>query len=296
MPGPPAGRTARQGWAEGGLRLACMVLALALAAILGFLLYFSLPLLERGRWTSLLAWAWRPWQGQFGILAMLAGSLCLGLSSLALAFPLGVGVVCCAHGLGPRWLSRLMLPLLRFLAGVPTVVYGFAAVFLLVPLVRDGLGEGSGFSWLSALLVLALLTLPTVALLLEAQFAALEPRVHLTAAALGLTRAQELRYIVLPLSGRGLGAAAALGFGRAVGDTLVPLMLSGNAPQAPQSLFDSLRTLTAHIALVLATDSGGLVYGSLFASGLILFGLACLVQLALAWLRAPAQEDGRPGA
>ncbi|MBI4799328.1 MAG: ABC transporter permease subunit [Desulfarculus sp.] len=293
MPSRPERRPAREGWVEGALGLAALTAALAVAAILGFLLYFSLPLFEQGQWTKLLTWHWRPQQGQFGILAMLAGSLCLGLSSLALAFPLGVGVVCCAHGLGPGWLSRLMMPLVRFLAGVPTVVYGFAAVFLLVPLVRDGLGEGSGVCWLSAMLVLALLTLPTVALLVDAQFAALEPRLHLAAAALGLTRAQELRYLILPLSGRGLGAAATLGFGRAVGDTLVPLMLSGNAPQPPLSLFDSLRTLTAHIALVLATDSGSLVYGSLFASGLILFALACLVHLALAWLRASGQGVAR---
>lgn len=275
--------------AVGSLGLAAMVAALAVLAILGFLLYFSLPLLDQGLWVKLLAWHWRPLQGEFGILSMFMGSLCLGLSSLALAFPLGVGVVCCAHGLGPPWLSRVLMPLVRFLASVPTVVYGFVAVFLLVSVVRDGLGGGSGFCWLSAMAILALLTLPTIALLIDAQLAVLEPGLRLTAAALGLTRAQSLRYLLLPLSGRGLGAAAALGFGRAVGDTLIPLMLAGNAAQPPASLFDSLRTLTAHIALVLATDSNSLVYNSLFASGLILFGLACLVQLALAWLRASGQ-------
>jgi phosphate transport system permease protein len=290
VPRHPARGSGSARWAEGVLRLSALAAALALAAILGFLLWFSLPLLERSQWASLLGWRWRPHQGQYGILSMLVGSLALGLSSLALAFPLGVGVVCCAHGLGPRWLSRSMMPLVRLLASVPTVVYGFTAVFLLVPVVRDGLGGGSGFCWLSAMTILALLTLPTIALLLDAQFAALEPRLRPAAAALGLTRAQTLRHLVLPLSRRGLGAAAALGFGRAVGDTLVPLMLSGNAAQPPQSIFDSLRTLTAHIALVLATDSGSLAYSSLFASGLILFGLACLVQLTLAWLRAPGRE------
>jgi phosphate transport system permease protein len=286
MPPPPGRGLTSERWAEGWLRLSALVAALAVAAILGFLLYFSLPLLAQEQWTKLMCWRWRPQQGEYGILSMLAGSLVLGLSSLVLAFPLGVGVVCCAHGLGPRWLSRPLMPLVRFLASVPTVVYGFVAVFLLVPVVRDGLGGGSGFCWLSAMVILALLTLPTIALLVDAQFAVVESRLRLTAAALGLTRAQTLRHLVLPASRRGLGAAAALGFGRAVGDTLVPLMLSGNAAQPPLSLYDSLRTLTAHIALVLATDSGSLAYNSLFASGLILFGLACLVQLALARLRS----------
>jgi phosphate transport system permease protein len=295
MPGQPGLRPASQRWAEVGLRLAALAAALAVAAILGFLLYFSLPLLDQGQWGKLMDWRWRPQQGEYGILSMLAGSLALGLSSLVLAFPLGVGVVCCAHGLGPGWLRRSLMPLVRFLASVPTVVYGFVAVFLLVPVVRDGLGGGSGFCWLSAMTILALLTLPTIALLVDAQFAVLEPRLRLTAAALGLTRAQALRHLILPQSRRGLGAAAALGFGRAVGDTLVPLMLSGNAAQPPLSLYDSLRTLTAHIALVLATDSGSLVYNSLFASGLILFGLASLVQLALVRLRSagPGPAGGR---
>lgn len=171
------------------------------------------------------------------------------------------------------------------MTSVPTVVYGLVAVFLLVPTIRAGF-SGSGFSWLAAMLTLAMLVLPTIVLLVDSQFAVVSPEIRLTAAALGFSRTQTLLHLTLPLSSRGLVAAAVLGFGRAVGDTLIPLMLSGNAVQLPHSLLDPLRTLTAHIALVVATDSQSAAYSSLFACGVILFVFSTTVNLGLRRLRA----------
>ena len=165
------------------------------------------------------------------------------------------------------------------------------AAFSLVPLIR-GAFSGSGFCWLAALLTLAVLTLPTIVLLLDSQFQQVHSEVRLTAAALGFTRVQEMLQLTLPLSSRGLVVAATLGFGRALGDTLVPLMLAGNAPQLPGSLLDPLRTLTAHIALVVATDSQSAAYNSLFACGLILFLVTVLVNLGLRRIRTGATANG----
>ncbi|MDQ7836158.1 MAG: ABC transporter permease subunit [Humidesulfovibrio sp.] len=268
---------------------ASAVSVLCVAGILAFLAWFCLPLVTEGQSASVLSWTWRPASGQFGILPMAVGSLLLGSSALLLAWPLGLGLTLFAHGLGPAWPNfnpaRPLMALVRLMTSVPTVVYGLASVFLLVPLVRSGFSGGSGFSWLAAALTLALLVLPTIVLVLDGQLRLVTPGLRLTAAALGLTRTQELVHLALPLCGRGLKTAAVLGFGRAVGDTLLPLMLSGNAAQVPGGPLDSLRTLTAHIALVVATDSQSAAYTSLFACGALLFGMSQAVNLGLRGLR-----------
>lgn len=276
-------------WVEAALLGAAAVALLSVLAILAFLLWFSLPLASGGQLGTLLSWRWRPLQGEFGILPMVAGSLCLGSSAMLLAFPLGLGVCCFAHGVGPAWAARPLMAAIRLMTSVPTVVYGLVSVFLLVPTLRAGF-SGSGFSWLAALLTLALLVLPTIVLLVDQQFVQISAQVRLTAAALGFSRSQELLRLIVPLSWRGLAAAATLGFARAVGDTLIPLMLAGNAVQLPHSLLDALRTLTAHIALVVATDSQSAAYQSLFACGLILFVLSIAVNLALHRLRARGER------
>lgn len=263
---------------------AAAVAALAVVAIFVFLLWFALPVFRSETLASLLSWNWRPLRGEFGILPMLAGSLCLALSAMLLAYPLALGVCCFIHGAGPARAARPLLMAVRFMTSVPTVVYGLVSVFLLVPLVRDAF-SGSGFSWLAAALTLAVLIIPTIVLLVDSRFRQVQAAIGPTAAALGFSPLQQLVRLTLPLSARGLVAAAALGFGRAIGDTLIPLMLAGNAARLPLSLLDPLRTLTSHVALVVATDSHSLVYGSLFACGVILFLISLLANLALRGLR-----------
>ena len=294
----------RHGAGRGGLSLDRLVTALlftaagvsvlCVAAIFGFLAYFCLPLLSGDQLGAVLSWHWRPTSGQFGILPMVVGSLLLSSSAMLLAYPLGLGLCCFVHGLGPARpsvdLGRPLMAVIRLMTSVPTVVYGLVSVFLLVPLIRSGF-SGSGFSWLAALLVLAVLVLPTIVLVLDSQLRLVGPPLRLTAAALGLTRAQELLHLTLPLSARGLKAAAVLGFGRAVGDTLIPLMLAGNAAQVPHSPLDALRALTAHIALVVATDSQSAAYTSLFACGVVLFLITLAVNLGLRRIRS---ESTRP--
>ncbi|MDL2284264.1 ABC transporter permease subunit [Oxalobacter sp. OttesenSCG-928-P03] len=257
---------------------------LTVLAIFGFLLWFSLPVFQGGMAMSLLSWHWRPTEGAFGVLPMVAGSLCLAVSAMAIAFPAGVGLCGFIHGIGPARLASPLLGIVRFMTSIPTVVYGLVSAFLLVPLLRGGF-SGSGFSWLAALLTLSLLVLPTVVLVLDNQFRLLHEELHLGAMALGLSPAQQFLRLTLPLSRHGLLMALALGFGRAVGDTMISLMLAGNAPQLPHSLLDSIRTLTAHIALVLSTDSQSMAYASLFACGLMLFGVSVLVNAVLHRLR-----------
>jgi phosphate transport system permease protein len=277
----------RETLVRGVLLGATLISGLAVCAILAFLVYFSLPLVFQGQAGQILAWHWRPFQGKFGILPMVAGSFLLAFSALLLAYPLGVGLCGFAFSHQQKPWGRLVLSVVYLMTGVPTVVYGFVSVFLLVPLVRNTFAQGTGFCWLTACLTLMLLILPTIVLLIWSQLEQTSPDVRLATTALGFTPSQELLWVLFPQASRGLLAAAILGFGRAAGDTLVALMVAGNAPQVPHSLLDSLRTLTSHIGLVLATDSTSLAYQSVFASGLILFGLAAAVNLTLRWLKSP---------
>jgi phosphate transport system permease protein len=279
-----------QGRVQTLLLLATLISCGSVVAILGFLTYFSVPILTEGHLATIFSWTWRPFHGKFGILPMVVGSLCLAVSAMAVAYPLGLGVCGFAHGLGPRWLKGPLMGLINFMTSIPTVVYGFVSVIFLVPLVRTIFPQSTGYSWLTATLTLSLMILPTIVLLIQAQLQQVDAKVRLASAALGFSPAQTLLWIKRPLAARGLWAAAVLGFSRALGDTLIALMVAGNAPQVPNSLLDSIRTLTAHIALVVATDSTSRAYQSIFVSGLILFGVTAAVNLTLRRLqsRAPA--------
>jgi phosphate transport system permease protein len=263
------------------LLLAGVVSSLVVAIIFLFLIYFTIPIVVQGDLAQLISWDWRPLAGHFGILPMAVGSFCLAVSATLTAYPLALGICCFIQGLGPRSLAAPVLTVVEFMTSVPTVVYGFVSAFLLVPLLRACFAHGNGFSWLAASITLTVLILPTVVLVIHTQLGHLAPGMLLTATALGMSPAQALLWIVLPQASRGLIAAAVLGFGRALGDTIVSLMLAGNSPQLPHSLLDSIRTLTAHIALVVATDVHSAAYQSLFVAGLMLVTMSAVVNIAI---------------
>lgn len=254
-----------------------------LASVFAFIMFSALEALARGRGLSLFGNLWSPGAGQFGIMPMIAASLLLSLSALALGWTVSLGCCCALHLRTCPRLSKLLMGILRFMTAMPTVVYGFAAVFLLVPLIRSALG-GSGFCWFTAGVVLALQGVPTMTLVMDGAMASLEKETGITSAALGFTPLQHLVWVVLPSMKPWLFSAAVLGFGRAMGDTLIPTMLAGNAPQFPASPLDSVRTLTAHISLVLSSDMGGGEHLSLMLSGGILLTISLLVSLTVRYI------------
>lgn len=257
------------------IRILAWGAALAMMSIWLLIIGFTLPVFNSGQALAVFSWNWSPDAGQYGILPMLCASLMLSLSALALAWPLAIGIACRLQ-LSQKSNGGLLSGLIRFMTTIPTVVYGFTSIFLLTPLVREARGQGSGLCWFTALLVLALLILPTMVLVLDGALKSVSKRTALGMAALGFSPEQHLACLVLPTSRRWLVSAAVLGFGRAVGDTLIALMLSGNAPQVPSSLFGSLRTLSAHMTLVTAAEVGGDAYNSLFmAAGLLLLISFC---------------------
>lgn len=217
-------------------------------------------------------WIWQPYEGHFGILPMIAGSFCLAIFAICIGWPLALALVAwrlCEQKPIFSKIARFCGALIRFMSAVPTVVYGFAAVFLLTPAVRNMLG-GSGMCLFSAGVMLVLLVLPSICLVLETALAPRLEKLLPWSLALGFSRLDLLCHFVIPKSGRALVSAGLLGFGRALGDTLIPLMLAGNAPAIPSGLDGGMRSLTAHMALVTANEVGGAAYNSLFLAGLLL--------------------------
>jgi phosphate transport system permease protein len=252
--------------------------------IFGFMAVLGYPILRDGQLFKMLTGPWSPIHQSYGIWPMIIGTLAIASLGLILAVPLSLGCAILIQVVAPRGFGHLLHKLVHLMTGIPTVIYGFVGIFLLVPLVREIFGHGSGLCILSASLMLALLISPTM-ILFFVQGLARVPRAYLMAVtAMGGTPIQRLVYVMLPNAWRSILAGLILSFGRAVGDTMIALMLAGNAVATPQSLLDSARTLTAHIALVIAADFDSLEFRSLFICGLILYLFTSLATLTMRWM------------
>lgn len=215
---------------------------------------------------------WNPQHGGYGILPMLAGSLLLAGLAVLMALPLCLGLMGFLWGEENSFFGKAIRGLLRFMVSIPTVVYGFCAVILLVPLMRAAFA-GTGMHLLTTALVLSLLILPTMAAVIDnalAQQLGIPRGLALAGSALGLNRRQIFWHIALPAQKRWIGTGVLLAFGRALGDTMLPLMLSGNAPVLPAGPLSSVRTLATHISLLTATEIGPRIELTLYLAGALL--------------------------
>jgi phosphate transport system permease protein len=257
------------------LSAACTLLVFGFMAVLGY------PILRDGLLVNMLTGPWSPIHRSYGIQPMIVGTLWIASLGLILATPLSLGCAILIHVIAPRGFGRLLHTMVHWMTGIPTVVYGFVGIFLLVPLVRQIFGHGSGFCALTAALMLAVLIAPTM-ILFFVQGLAQVPRAYLmAAAAMGAAPIQRLVYIMLPGAWRSISAGLILAFGRAVGDTMIALMLAGNAVALPHSVLDSSRTLTAQIALVIAADFDSPEFRCLFLCGLFLYTFTLMATLAV---------------
>ncbi len=218
---------------------------------------------------------WSPEDGRFGVLPLLAGSVLVTLGSLALAVPVGVGVGLFLTEVATPRLAGAVRPVLQGMAAVPSVVFGFLGLNLIVPWVSRAFG-GLGLSLLAGWLVLALMVLPTVAAVSEDALRAVDPALREGAYALGATPGQVAWRVLLPAAKGGITTAVILALGRALGETMAVLMVLGNAAAVPRSPLDPARTLTGNIALEMAYATGR-HREALFASGALLL----LINLAV---------------
>jgi len=226
--------------------------------------------------------AWYPTQEppSFGILPMLAGSGLVTAGALALAVPFGVAVALFVGEALPRGLRDPFKVAVEILAGIPSVVYGFFGLVVLGPWLQCRLGLPTGQTALTASLLLGVMALPTVASLAEDAVSAVPDSLREASLALGATHWQTMWRVVVPAARSGMFAGVFLGMGRAIGETMTVLMVSGNSPVWPPSLLSPVRTLTATIALEMAeAPVGGLHYRALFAVGAILFLFTLLLNV-----------------
>jgi phosphate transport system permease protein len=260
--------------ALGALSVGAGLLALLVFA---FLLRESTPVLTRvGPWRLLADASWQPLDGLFGLAPMLYATVLAAGGATLIAAPLGVASAVFERFYAGVRLQRAARMMFGLLAGMPSVVFGLWGLTVLVPLIARW--HPPGASLLAATLILALMILPTVALTASSALAAVEPAWLRGADALGLSRRAVILGVALPAARSGVLAGVLLALARAVGETMAVLMVAGNVVQVPTSLFDSVRVLTANIALEMsyATD---MHRSGLFASGLLLMTLVLALSL-----------------
>lgn len=257
------------------LRLLALITGMIVILITSFLLLEALPLLQQVGWLRFVRdQAWHPVQGLYNLMPMLWGTLLVTLGSVLLATPLGIGSALFCQYYAPPWIGKGYRALIELLAGIPSVVYGFWGLVVLVPLI--GKWQPPGTSLLAGIIILTLMILPTIALTAEASFAEVPTEYVQGAAALGLSHWATIRGVILPAAQSGLVTGLILATGRAIGETMAVLMVCGNVVQTPKSLFDPVRTLTANIALEMAYALGN-HRSALFVTGLLLMMLITLL-------------------
>lgn len=249
--------------------------------IFGFMATLAMPLFSKGHLVQILTQPWIPNRGYHGIAPMVIGTLLISIPAVVVAFPMSMGVSALISVISPKGFGRLLKKLVHLMTGIPTVIYGFIGVFLLVPLIRH-LSEGrGGFCILSASLLLSVLISPTMILVFTESFERVPAAFMEAADALGANRTQKLLFIVLPSAWRGVLSGLILALGRAIGDTLISLMVAGNALGTPESLMDSARSLTAHMALIIAADFDSPEFRVIFIAGLMLYLSTVILTLCI---------------
>ncbi len=254
--------------------------------IVGFLFWEALPALREvgvGRFASDASWhpAAGSAEGQFNLVPMIVATSLATAGAVLLAGPLGIGSAVFAHFYAPRRLRHTYGKMIELLAGIPSVVYGLWGLVVLVPLIAKW--HPPGTSLLSAIIVLTIMILPTIALLAGAAFDNLPSEYVRASAALGLSRGRTIFSVVLPASRSGLFTAMLLGTGRAIGETMAVLMVAGNVVQNPSSIFQPVRTITANIALEMAYAMDG-HRSALFVCGLLLMAMVIVLVGFAEWV------------
>jgi phosphate ABC transporter permease protein PstC len=252
-----------------------ILLFIAFSAILSLLLitFFifqqGVPLIFKVGLSNFFSTHWAPTRGHFGILSMIVGSLMVTAGALVVGIPFGLACAIFLAEFSSRPIQKILKPIIELLAGIPSVVYGFMGIVILVPFIRENFG-GPGFSVLAASIILGIMILPTIVSISYDALSVVPPTYREGSLALGATKWQTIRMVLMPAARSGIVAGIILGMGRAVGETMAVIMIAGNALKIPHSILGSVRTLTSTIALELGYAAGD-HRAALFACGAFLF-------------------------
>lgn len=222
---------------------------------------------------------WKPLAGIFGILPMIIGSVYVTLGSIIIGVPIGILTAVFIAEIAPSWLAKIVRPAVELLAGIPSVVYGFFGLLVIVPKI-DKLFFNGGNSLLAASIILGIMILPTIVNISETSIRAVPKAYKEGSFAMGASHIQTIFGVILPAAKSGILAAVVLGIGRAIGETMAVILVAGNTVLIPHSLLDRFRPLTANIAIEM-----GYAYGdhqsALFATGVVLFIFIMILNLVL---------------
>jgi len=257
---------------------------LAVALICFFLFANGLPAIGEIGWGNFLGkTVWKPSSGLYGILPMILGSVYATAGALLLGVPVGILTAVFLARFCPPRLYKALKPAVDLLAGIPSVVYGFFGLMVIVPVIRD-LWGGSGTSLLAASLVLGIMILPTIIGVAEAALRAVPESYYEGSLALGASHERSVFKAVLPAAKSGVIAGVVLGVGRAIGETMAVVMVAGNQAVIPSGLLKGLRTLTSNIVLEMGY-AADLHREALIATAVVLFLFILIINLCFSLLK-----------
>lgn len=257
---------------------------LSVALICLFLLMNGVPGMAKiGVVDFLAGQKWKPGQELFGILPFIVGSLYVTAGALIVGVPAGLMTALYLSRFASARAARLLRPAVQLLAGIPSVVYGFFGIVVLVPVVRELFG-GTGNSLLTACVLLGMMILPTIITVAESALNAVPASCYEGALALGATHERAVFHVVLPAAKSGVMAGIVLGVGRAIGEATAVMMVAGNRTTMPQSLIKGVRTLTSNIVMEMgyATD---LHREALLATAVVLFVFILIINVCTSLLK-----------
>lgn len=269
------------------------------ALIFLFLLREGLPALWETSLGNLFGRTWYPNEDYFGTLPLILGSVLVTAGAVVLALPLGLATAVFVREVAPGWLREILKPMIEVLAGIPSVVLGFLGMVVVAPLVRQALDLPTGLTAFAGSLVLGYMALPTVISVAEDAIDAVPQSYRDGALAMGATHWQTIWRVVLPAARSGIIMAIMLGIGRAIGETMAVMMVTGNAARLPQewnALFLPVRTMTATIAAEMGeVAQGSTHYHVLFAVGILLFVVTFIINAvaSLIVVRGGPRRGGR---
>ena len=265
------------------LLAACASVVLVMM-ICGFLFVKGLPTMaEIGVGDFLLGTKWKPGIDVYGILPMILGSVYVTAGALIIGVPIGILTAIFMAYFCPEKIYGVLKPAVELLAGIPSVVYGFFGLVVLVPFVRDNLG-GTGLSMLTASILLGMMILPTVISVAEAALRAVPKSYYEGALALGADHTRSVFSIIVPAAKSGIFASIVLGIGRAIGETMAVIMVAGNQARIPLGILEGVRTMTANIVIEMGY-AADLHRDALIATAVVLFIFIVIINVGFSYLK-----------
>ena len=266
---------------------------IAVLLICFFLFANGIPAMgEIGLFKFLSGVNWKPGNNIYGILPMILGSIYVTAGALVIGVPIGLLTAVFLARFCPKGIYRIVKPAVSLMAGIPSVVYGFFGMCVIVPMIRP-LAEkfqGDSYSMLTASILLGLMILPTIVEVTESSLRAVPDSYYEASLALGATHERSVYCAVFPAAKSGIMAGIVLGVGRAIGETMAVIMIAGNQPRVPDSIFDGVRTLTANIVIEMGYASG-LHRQALIATGVVLFVFILILNVCFSLLKHRSEKQ-----